>query len=48
MAALGRESGGMPVGVTLIGKQGEDAAWLGYAYAFEQASNNRLVPEIEQ
>ncbi|MDK3075293.1 amidase family protein [Sedimentitalea sp. JM2-8] len=48
MAALGRESAGMPVGVTLIGKQGEDAALLGYAYAFEQASNYRLVPEIER
>lgn len=48
MPALGRDPAGMPAGVTLIGKPGEDAALLGYAYAFEQASKLRLIPEIAQ
>ncbi len=46
LAMLGMDSSGMPVGVTLIGKQGEDAALLGFAFAFEQASRFRLIPEI--
>lgn len=37
---------GVPVGVTLIGKPGEDARLLGYAYAFEQASRLRLEPRL--
>jgi amidase len=44
-ALFGGDSSGMPVGVTLIGKQGEDAALLGFAYAFEQASQFRISPE---
>ncbi|MEV8468772.1 amidase family protein [Fluviibacterium sp. DFM31] len=46
LAALGSDGAGMPVGATLIGKQGADASLLGYAYAFEQASQLQLTPEI--
>lgn len=46
LAMLGMESAGIPVGVTLIGKQGQDTALLGYAFAYEQASQFRLTPEI--
>ena len=48
MAMMGRDAKGMPVGVTLIGKPGQDGALLGYAYAFEQASHLRLIPQIEE
>jgi len=39
---LGLRADGMPVGVTLIGKGGADAQLLGFAYAFEQATQLRV------
>lgn len=44
VAQLGQNPAGMPVGVTLIGKPGEDAALIGYAFAFEQVSHYRTMP----
>lgn len=41
---LGRDATGAPIGVTFIGKQGQDAALLSYAYAFEQATKLRVDP----
>jgi len=43
---LGLASDGMPAGVTFIGKPGQDAQLLAYAYAFEQASNLRVAPTL--
>ncbi|QQA43400.1 amidase family protein [Pelagovum pacificum] len=43
---LGARPTGMPVGVTLIGRGGADASLIGYAFAFEQASQLRLVPDL--
>jgi amidase len=37
---------GMPAGITFIGKAGEDAKLLAYAYAFEQATNLRVQPVL--
>lgn len=37
---------GMPVGITFIGKAGQDAKLLAYAYAFEQATNLRVEPAV--
>ena len=34
----------MPVGITFIGKAGEDTRLLAFAYAFEQATNRRVRP----
>lgn len=45
-ATVGLPSKGMPSGVTLIGKPGQDAKLLSYAYAFEQASNLRVTPKL--
>lgn len=42
---LGLNQGGAPNGVTLIGKAGDDAKLLAYAYAFEQATRYRRAPE---
>lgn len=39
---LGRDDRGEPVGVTLIGRQGQDAPLLSYAYAFEQVTRSRI------
>ena len=41
---LGLRANGMPVGVTLIGRSGDDAGLLGYAFAFEQATRLRVDP----
>jgi amidase len=41
---LGLNKEGAPNGVTFIGKQGEDAKLLAYAYAFEQATQYRQNP----
>jgi amidase len=41
---LGVRANGMPTGVTLIGRSGEDARLLGYAFAFEQATRLRVPP----
>jgi amidase len=35
---------GKPMGITLIGKPGGDAALLAQAYAYEQASRQRPLP----
>lgn len=43
---LGLRAGGMPVGVTLIGKPGTDGQLLGFAYAFEQATRLRVPPTL--
>ena len=37
---------GMPVGITFIGKPGEDAKLLAFAYAFEQATQLRVSPAL--
>jgi amidase len=42
---LGLIQKGAPNGVTLIGKAGDDAKLLAYAYAFEQATRYRQAPE---
>ncbi|MGB0129559.1 MAG: amidase family protein [Rhodocyclaceae bacterium] len=44
--AAGLPSKGMPAGLTFIGKPGQDAKLLAYAYAFEQASNLRTTPAV--
>lgn len=41
---LGLNAEGAPNGVTFIGRLGEDAKLLAYAYAFEQATRYRCVP----
>jgi amidase len=41
---MGRRPDGAPAGVTLIGRPGEDARLLGFAYALEQATRARLTP----
>ena len=43
---LGLNGDGAPNGITLIGKPGEEAKLLAYAYAFEQATHYRAGPEI--
>ena len=43
---LGLRANGMPVGLTLIGRQGSEAQLLAYAYAFEQATNLRATPDL--
>lgn len=43
---LGLRANGMPVGVTFIGKPGEEAKLLAYAYAFEQATKARVNPDV--
>lgn len=43
---LGLRANGMPAGVTLIGRPGEDAALLAHAHAFEQATQLRVPPPI--
>ncbi|MCU0965276.1 MAG: amidase family protein [Burkholderiaceae bacterium] len=42
----GVSSVGMPVGITFIGRPGEDAKLLAFAYAFEQATNLRVRPVV--
>jgi amidase len=37
---------GMPVGITFIGKAGQDARLLAFAYAFEQATQLRVMPRL--
>lgn len=44
---LGLRANGSPTGVTLIGKPGQDAQLLAYAYAFEQASMLRENPDLD-
>ncbi|WP_417377648.1 amidase family protein [Gimesia sp.] len=41
---LGLDRDGSPIGVTLIGKQGEDGKLLSRAFAFEQATKYRINP----
>jgi len=43
---IGRKDSGEPVGVTLIGKKGQDAQLLSYAYAFEQATRARIPADL--
>lgn len=43
---IGRRDDGEPVGVTLIGRKGEDARLLSFAYAFEQATRARIVADL--
>lgn len=43
---IGRRDDGEPVGVTLIGKKGQDARLLAFAYAFEQATRARIVADL--
>ena len=45
---LGLRANGMPVGVVLIGRPGEEAQLLAYAYALEQATNLRVGPDLSQ
>ena len=44
----GKRANGMPVGVVLIGKPGEEAKLLSYAYALEQATKLRVDPDLTQ
>lgn len=44
---LGLDQDGTPNGVTFIGKPGQDAALLGYAFAFEQATHYRVTPPAD-
>lgn len=44
---LGLRQNGMPTGVTFIGRRGEDAQLLAYAYAFEQATKLRATPDLD-
>jgi amidase len=37
---------GMPAGITFIGKPGQDAQLLAWAFAFEQATNLRVPPAL--
>jgi amidase len=43
---IGRKDSGEPVGVTLIGKKGQDALLLSYAYAFEQATRAHIPADL--
>lgn len=43
---IGRRDDGEPVGVTLIGKKGQDARLLAFAYAFEQATRARIAADL--
>ncbi len=43
---IGRNDAGEPIGVTLIGKKGQDAQLLAYAYAFEQATRARIPVDL--
>lgn len=43
---IGRRDDGEPVGVTLIGKKGQDAQLLAYAYAFEQAARAHIPADL--
>ena len=45
---MGLRANGMPVGVTLIGRPGEEAQLLSYAYALEQATKLRATPDLTQ
>ena len=44
---FGLDQNGAPQGVTFIGKHGEDAKLLAYAFAFEQATHYRVNPPPE-
>jgi amidase len=46
MKPLGLSSVGLPVGIVFIGKAGDDARLLAFAYAFEQATNLRVQPVL--
>jgi amidase len=43
---IGRRDNGEPVGVTFIGRKGQDAQLLAYAYAFEQASGAHIPADL--
>lgn len=43
---IGRKDDGLPVGITLIGKKGQDAQLLSYAYAIEQATLARIAADL--
>ena len=43
---VGRKDTGEPMGVTLIGKKGQDAQLLSYAYAFEQATHAHIPADL--
>lgn len=44
---LGLDESGIPNGVTLIARPGEDAKLLAYAYAFEEATRHRVEPRLK-
>jgi amidase len=43
---IGVRANGMPTGVTLIGRHGDDARLLAWGYAFEQATHLRAQPHL--
>ena len=45
---MGKRANGMPVGVVLIGKPGEEAKLLSYAYALEQATKLRVDSDLSK
>ncbi len=44
---LGRASDGRPIGITLIGRQGDDARLLGFAAAIEAAAGGWTQPDLD-
>jgi amidase len=44
---FGLRANGMPIGITFIGRLGSDAQLLSFAYAFEQATNARVTPNLD-
>ena len=45
-AAMGLPDKGVPAGITFIGKRGDDARLLAFAYAFERASGLRVSVQL--
>jgi amidase len=43
---LGLGAAGQPIGLTLIGKRGEDARLLAFAHAVERATRARVTPPV--
>lgn len=44
----GRFASGAPFSLILVGRMWSEAALLGFAYDYEQATRHRIVPELQQ
>jgi Asp-tRNA(Asn)/Glu-tRNA(Gln) amidotransferase A subunit family amidase len=42
----GRTDAGEPAGITLIGRKGQDAKVLSFAYAFEQMTRGHIEADL--